>query len=207
MAVKLFFPAAALALCLAQGPAAAAADPLEQASVSAEQGFADVVRAAKKISKPKIRAKIAPEKANVRVTDAESWSRLLARARAFPDRRMVVSYGEDAGYEVFVLTSTRPILGQECRKGGIENSFFMSRPLGGSGQDVYPGRISALCRVSGKMKDLLSVAIDGEGMVQDVALRGGGFDLPRSAGNRRAPAPRALEEFLRKMVVQFLAAD
>jgi hypothetical protein len=139
------------------------------------------------------------------VAGPDEWRRLTEKAASSPDRRLVIS-GAEAAFELFVLSTDRPFEGQDCPGGEIRNSFLLSRPAGGDGLDIYPARLSAVCRVGAVVHDLLSVNARADGSVADAFLDGDGFRIPgaRRPDGARQPERGALEAVLKKLVALFL---
>ncbi|MCX5795847.1 MAG: hypothetical protein NTY77_10165 [Elusimicrobia bacterium] len=117
----------------------------------------------------KARPRPAP-KGPERVSDPETWARMLERARRNPTLTQDLRVG-DTDYKVFVAVSESVVPGQECAAGfQPRNALYVSQAVSGPGNAVYPVRLVSDCVGPALTLQLFALDADAAGFIADSAL-------------------------------------
>jgi hypothetical protein len=142
-----------------------------------------------------------------RLADEATWKRLLARAQKNPTRTQLITSGGTT-YKVFIVSAREAVKGQNCPAGSqAENTFFLSKPVSGTGGEVYPVRISAACRGDEGVRDSFSADADLDGTLIDAALYNRALGVVvHPTSERLSPDTElsSLNAFLSRLVALFL---
>jgi hypothetical protein len=117
----------------------------------------------------KAKPKLAPKSAK-RVTDPDTWAKLLASARQSPTLTQDLRVA-DTDYKVFVVVSRTAVAGQECASGyAPRNALYVAQAVSGPGGAIYPVRLVSDCVGSTLTTVLFALDADAAGFIQDSAL-------------------------------------
>ncbi|MDD5627950.1 MAG: hypothetical protein PHU21_02720 [Elusimicrobia bacterium] len=129
-----------------------------------------------------------------RVTDPETWARMLAAARQRPTSVQDLRAG-NSDFRVFAAVSTAAVAGQECAEGfQPRNALYVCEVLSGRPGAVYPARLVSDCVGPARTVPLLAVDADAEGFIQDSAFYDPGQGKALLPGRDRL-SPAQVERF------------
>lgn len=112
-----------------------------------------------------------------RVSGDAFWRRLLNHALTDPSPREVELNGTT--YKIYTLSTNTPLEGQNCPSDTQpENSISVTTRVAGSGNEIYPVRLSAACvGLAGKVRDSFSVDADADGDILNASLSNGSLGI------------------------------
>ncbi len=146
--------------------------------------------------------------APARIAEEAAVKRMIRRAETRPDRVETVRAGGGV-YAVSIVRVLEPIDGQDCPAGTrAENTLYVSRPVSGSGGDIHPLRLTAVCRGDRGVRDSLTVNAGWDGSIIEATVYNGSLGLVVHPAPDPAPAgsapnePSRLAGFLERLVRQ-----
>jgi hypothetical protein len=146
-----------------------------------------------------------------KVADDATWRKLLERATTRPTR-VHTAHAGGTDYKVYIVYSETPVVGQDCPAGThAQNTLYVSKPDNGTGREIYPVRIAALCMGPSAVRDSFSLDADWDGTILDIAVNNGSLGLVVHPLNEPlssvTPAePTDLTLFLARLAKFFLEA-